>query len=192
LKNPTNLCSCRCLSSTVPSDKLRHLDRKRSPQTSVILTEGAAPNLRHLDRSPERARGESNGQSGETPAFRPCSCCCLFSLAPTPKLRHLDRSRSRSGETPAFRFCPCCCLFSLAPTPKLRHLDRRRSRSGETPASRFVLIVALFFPGTSPGGSFFQLHRKGGLPFAESSLPIPVNLHEERATSKTLAEVAEA
>src|ERR1039458_1193103 len=27
---------------------------------------------RHLDRSPERAGGESNGRSGETPAFRTC------------------------------------------------------------------------------------------------------------------------
>src|SRR5215469_6149590 len=39
------------------------------PATVVALAVPRQPKQRHFDRSPERAAGESNGRTGETPAF---------------------------------------------------------------------------------------------------------------------------
>ena len=41
----------------------------------------------------------------------------LFSSTPPPRLRHLDRRRSRSGETPALCLCFCRCFCSPPPSP---------------------------------------------------------------------------
>ena len=123
--------------------KVRHLDRSKTRRRFCLFSPKRPPKVHHLDRSktrrrfclfsPKRPRSASSRPKQNAPSLLPVlskappkcvisteakrAVAFACSLQSAPKMRHLDRSKTRR------RFA-----CSLQSAPKVRHLDRSKTR----------------------------------------------------------------